>query len=941
MVRSHFRQTLASVALATFLSIGAVHAQNAESTKYYEDALARLNVDETPDGAIIQLKNAIQADSKNLPARVLLGQLLLDTGDVSQAAKELEEAQRLGADYALIVVPLAKAYIRLVEPERVISRLLPAGRNPDVDAELYVHRGHAYSMLNDSKQARLAYKRATELSGSNPDGWLGLSRLAVTAKKPKQAKQYLERAVEAAPDSYAAWFAKALFHRERRELDPTLEAYGKAIELKPDSSEAVSSRAGLYLEIGQRDLAIQDLDRAEELNNVDLQAIYLRTLLLFNEGKRDEAQAMLRERASIFEAITDDYRSKLPKTKLLLGIVAYFESNYEQAQAHLSSFLDLHPGHAGAAKYLASTLIGMGEWNRLITLFSGERANHFRNDPMVLSMLGEAYRRQGNFAMAERSFQRALEIAPNAAGIGLRLAQSRLDSGQAESVGKTLEDLAQRFPNFLQAQIQLVRYYAKHERAKDAIALIEKLTEQHPDNAYLATVAGAVYMANGDTVNADKSLKRARRLDPDLIIAQVNSARLAGMQGDIDGAQVAYEWLAEKHPRYTPGRVGLAQVLLAKKKPAEVRQHIDAVLQMEPENVDAHLLGLKALFAEEKLDMELAQTAIYEFLREFREDPKALLEAGKLYARLRDFKSAKLELRNAVEQAGFRRELLLEIAKHQIAIGDYEGAQWSLQKILTARPNDYNAGGLMVGVLSALTRFSEAEEYLNALLERHGETGPLLLVQSRWLYAQHRNKEAVPPLEKALKVAPSSTVMGELFRARIRINRWDDAIAGVESWLKKHPQDLNAVNLLAQTRLKRREFVKARELYERLHARAPENVVVLNNLATIYQRLNDPRAMRLAEQAYELAPNLPAVADTYGWILTESGQAEKALPMLRNAYARQSRDRGIRYHLGLALFKLGRIQEAQRELEGALEGEGDFADQEAAQQLLEKLRAKS
>ncbi|MCH9670801.1 MAG: tetratricopeptide repeat protein, partial [Gammaproteobacteria bacterium] len=352
-------------------------------------------------------------------------------------------------------------------------------------------------------------------------------------------------------------------------------------------------------------------------------------------------------------------------------------------------------------------------------------------------------------------------------------------------------------------------------------------------------------------------------------------------------------------------------------------------------------IRLQAMFLQDTVDPKEAQTALYEFLREFKTSPRATLIAGTLYAQIGDLKSAKLEFRNTVEQAGFQRKILLEVTRRQIAVKDLDGAQWTLQKILTSRPNDLEAGSLYARLLLTNSRFEEARQEIDALREHHGDILTLKRLDALWWTNQREFAKAASILEQAMANEPSSTLMSELFQARMRNGDWAKGISELEAWLKAKPDDYLIVDLLAQTRLHRGEFKEAGVLYEKLHARAPTSIAILNNLAMIYQRANDPRAIKLAERAYELAPNVPAIADTYGWILTEQGQAEKGLPLLRNAFARESRDRGIRYHLALALKALGRIDEARKELEGALEGDEKFVDYEAAKALLKEINQRS
>ena len=114
--------------------------------------------------------------------------------------------------------------------------------------------------------------------------------------------------------------------------------------------------------------------------------------------------------------------------------------------------------------------------------------------------------------------------------------------------------------------------------------------------------------------------------------------------------------------------------------------------------------------------------------------------------------------------------------------------------------------------------------------------------------------------------------------------------------------------------------------------------MLLNNLAVCYQHLGDPRALPTAEVAYNVAPEDASVVDSYGWILTEHGRLEEGLALLRDAYARASTSPAIRYHIGLALARLGRNVEAQEEVEAALAASESFSARDEAVSLLARIR---
>jgi tetratricopeptide (TPR) repeat protein len=132
---------------------------------------------------------------------------------------------------------------------------------------------------------------------------------------------------------------------------------------------------------------------------------------------------------------------------------------------------------------------------------------------------------------------------------------------------------------------------------------------------------------------------------------------------------------------------------------------------------------------------------------------------------------------------------------------------------------------------------------------------------------------------------------------------------------------------------------EAIEHYESLRAQTgSKDAAILNNLAWAYGKAGKAdRAIAVAGAAYALEPENPAIADTLGWLLHESGRDKaRALKLLRQAAAKAPQIPGYRWHLANALAAAGQQDEARTELQAALL-RPDFKDGDQARALLAKL----
>ena len=159
----------------------------------------------------------------------------------------------------------------------------------------------------------------------------------------------------------------------------------------------------------------------------------------------------------------------------------------------------------------------------------------------------------------------------------------------------------------------------------------------------------------------------------------------------------------------------------------------------------------------------------------------------------------------------------------------------------------------------------------------------------------------------------------------------------MQRWLRDHPDDLLSLHYSAGENAAKGQNKLAIEQYRRVLQKDPKNQLALNNLAGLYQREGDPRALQTAEAAYKLDPESSVTADTLGWILVEQGKMTRGLELLQSAFTREPKNPEIRYHLAAAWAKSGDKASARKELEALLASGQAFPQRDAAQALLKQL----
>ena len=908
-----------------------------KSQTFYEEGLESFKLGSL-SATVIHLRNSLQQNPENLPARVLLGEALLKDDQPQAAIKELETGLSMGGDENLILVPLARAYLKVLQPEKVITGIPIGGHEPEVDGQLHLIQGDAYTILGNAKLADEAYLSASALIPTDVRPLLARARLAIKKKKRNLADKLLEQAIALDPNSFELWMFQGLLYRDTGNYSRAKDAFDKAVELRPTSGRALTARAAMWLDVGNTEQAKEDLAKARSLTTDTLESIYLQTLIFYREGRVDEARELLAASAEKLTVVDDDFKQILPNTRLMLGIIAFFRENHEEAVAHFEGFLKVQPNHLGAKRYLASAYANLGDWDSVIKVFRPSTLSEIPMEPMSLSLLAEAYRNKNQHAQAERYYKSALDLAPNAAMLGLRLAMNRVEAGKPEEALSELEWFAEKFPDHVETKMELARVYLKVSKPDEALVIAKDLTASHADDPRALNVAATVLMATGDLFGASQFLRLAAALDNDYVLPKLNLARLEKLQNNLGSAETSYRIILEQRPNNIAAGIELSKLLIEQGMSEEAKARVDHVLSIAPKNYDAQILLIKILQAQ-RAPVEDIESAAYELQKQYPDDPRPDLLVGRFNAAQGRVADARADFRRAVEKAEFDSPTLTLIAEQQMLVRDMSGALWTLTKALQGNPNNVNAGALQVSVLTGLGELTKAEESLAKHLENHGENAALLLARADLRVALKEYYGALEDYKLAYELEPTSHTATTYFKALVANRETENAIQFMRRWMVANPKDISARMLLGEVLMGTQRYTDAKKVYESLYENGlQEDIVILNNLATAYHLLGDSRALKMAERAYEKGPEIANVLDTYGWIMVDTTDAKKGLAILREAYTRSSNQPGIRYHIGLALMKLGKKQQALEEFEAALAEGAAFVGRNEAENLVSELK---
>ena len=172
----------------------------------------------------------------------------------------------------------------------------------------------------------------------------------------------------------------------------------------------------------------------------------------------------------------------------------------------------------------------------------------------------------------------------------------------------------------------------------------------------------------------------------------------------------------------------------------------------------------------------------------------------------------------------------------------------------------------------------------------------------------------------------------------IQQEEYADAASVADSFLAKNDQDALMKSLRATAMVHMGDIAAAKKQYEAMMPSS--DPVVLNNLAWIYMREGNPRALEIAERANTLSPDNADIEDTLGWILVQNDRVTEGLRYLQSSASNRPDNASVQYHLGVAYQLTGQNERAARALRRAVDI-GGFEELEDAKSALSEIESQT
>lgn len=923
------------VLFVILMGCGIVSTKAHAKTDNYEAALQAYNQHDI-EAAFIHLKNALRENESNLPAKLLLAEVLIKKHFYSSAEQELNDAIAQGADINLIISPLGRSLLLQGKFELVLQLANEKNLHKQGQLAFNLIKAKAYRGLSDTGAAEDLYQAILLQYSDNVEAMIELASIYNDRNSIEKSQKLLDKVVDLTPENSRLWHVKGQLARNQGQLENAIIYFNKANVLDPNNATILRAIASSYIELQNPEKAQVLVEKILIASPNDLQAQLMKGNILRSLGKKQLSDDVLIKLTNQLSSIDESYMLSQPQLLLIDAMSSYGQENWLQAQKKFQLYINQGIDNNGmsAVVLLADVYVKLEQPELALKLLASYESYLLKNKDYALILAGLYLQFNQNFKadyvlekvrkshgddedvliFAAKILSQTgqikealllLESSKNKDGIRYKhsLAVTALRLGKLDKALTYTKSLISIAPDVVEYQLLYVSVLLQFQQFDDVEKIIADLYKKYPDNMQVRFSYAFLQFNLDNVAVAEKLFNDLVKEDPEswFVLAQMSYD-----SGDIEEAIAILERQTKNSVYRNKALYKLAQV------------------HYSQQQFEKSLLVLNVLLQSNRLDTQ------------------ALSMKAKNLIALKETKEAKHQLDILFGMWSDDAPNLFQLSRLQLRAKDFTGAEKSLKMAYALAPR---ALPVIIDVVKLKIRLNKLAEASNILLKAeqvgYQDNIYLMILKGDIEIAKNNVNAAFSHYSTVLKKDDSNVIalvkLSQISHSTTLSRKFIEQLGYL---VNKYPDRTLQRHAFADHLLAHQKFEQAKFQYQLLITQdipTAKRALALNNLAIVY--LHDKAykpAVDVSKQAYEMLPS-PAITDTLGWSLVLSGEEKTGLTYLRQAFSMSSIQPDIQYHIAYALVKLNRQEEAKTLLIKIIKLPDTFTEHKLAKQLMDTL----
>ena len=871
-----------------------------ESAQTYISKAESQIVEQQDSAAIISLKNALKLEAKNAQARFLLGKLYLNMGDAENAIKELERANKFKFSVDQVLPLLARAYMLAEYDEDILALSSQEKLLATPNTQYLAYKVMAALRTDNKALAQETVEAAFSVSQSDSYSMLANAYLAFFEQKLDLANTSVGRILVANPDNVDALMLQGQIATAQNNYALAADSFSQYLKLQPNSGRAQIFLADSLVKNGQ-------FDEAEKIADSILAKIPNQPFLLY-------IKAMVRFEKKDYEAASSIANQSLSsgfknfRLKLVAGASAFYLQNYEQSNHHLKELLPYIAPEHPARRMLAISQLQLGLIDDISETLTDYDSTSKENAQFLSTLSYEL--------LEVGALEKAKEMANYAAASNGMTAEQTARAGVLKLLMNdpsgidTLELAVQQNPELISAELALAFASIKSDDLARATAIADKWLKKYPTNAGGYNLKATIFLKENKLAEGKAALEKSLEIEPNNVYALTQLVKLANHEKDKELAVSLTEQALKAHPE----AIEVLGLYFEFHKDKTGLKVITQAQQNHAKDIKYGILLAQSLMQLEQFKQASSVLDAYDVsVKTPKRYWQLLLSAN---AKQTDGKDILLLLEQWHNTNAYHIEPVFLLANYWANKKAPDKALNVLNGAFKNHPQNVMLHLVKMQLLLNNNLINDAKVLLKTIEKFDINENLIAGIEGRILLLDKEFSAAVPKLKQQYQAQPTSINATYLAFALDANDQKDEAIKLLERQVEQDSLDNKLdpkISLSLANMYLAEHQDKAIVEYERLIKATPNNVVALNNLSWLYMdQGKNIQAAEYAKQAYELAPKIPNVVDTYAQALLKSNKKGAALLKAKEAFElSQGKDTDIMLNFAEALLANNMNKEAK------------------------------
>jgi len=611
------------------------------------------------------------------------------------------------------------------------------------------------------------------------------------------------------------------------------------------------------------------------------------------------------------------------------GASAFYLQNYEQSNHHLKELLPYIAPEHPARRMLAISQLQLGLIDDISETLTDYDSTSKENAQFLSTLSYEL--------LEVGALEKAKEMANYAAASNGMTAEQTARAGVLKLLMNdpsgidTLELAVQQNPELISAELALAFASIKSGDLARATAIADKWLKEYPTNAGGYNLKATIFFKENKLAEGKTALEKSLEIEPNNVYALTQLAKLANHEKDKELAVSLTEQALKAHP----DNIEVLGLYFEFHKDKTGLKVITQAQQNHAKDIKYGILLAQSLMQLEQFKQASSVLDAYDVnVKTPKRYWQLLLSAN---AKQTDGKDILLLLEQWHNTNAYHIEPVFLLANYWANKKAPDKALNVLNDAFKNHPQNVMLHLVKMQLLLNNNLINDAKALLKTIEKFDINENLIAGIEGRILLLDKEFSAAVPKLKQQYQAQPTSINATYLAFALDANNQKNEAIKLLERQTEQDSLDnkFNSKISLSLANMYLAEHQnKAIVEYERLIKFTPNNVVALNNLSWLYMdQGKNLQAAEYAKQAYELAPKIPNVVDTYAQALLKSDKKGAALLKAKEAFElSQGKDTDIMLNFAEALLANNMNKEA-KEILGKVDAVST-AQKEKKQRLL-------